>query len=131
MQWRILVPCIVLGLGIALRVTAAFAQEGVSDTSYPAPGHVFEAKFSDRQFRLDFHLNGKEMTYTRPDGSGDTVHYTAIEIRPQVFMVYWTEPKSGSNVTHVEDFERGVVYTNIARRDGQFFNLKGTLQKVQ
>jgi hypothetical protein len=68
------------------------------------------------------------MSYTRPDGTGDTVQYVAIEIRPQVFMVYWTEPKSGARVVHVEDFERGVVFGNTA--DGAFIHAKGTLKRV-
>ena len=45
-------------------------------------------------------------------------------------MVYWHEPQSGDNVTHVEDFERGEVYTNIAARDGSFTHLKGQLKIV-
>ncbi len=71
------------------------------------------------------------MTYTRPDGSGDTVQYTAIEIRPRVFMVYWTEAKTGNRVVHVEDFERGIVFGNTAMTNGTFTHSKGTLKPVQ
>ena len=45
-------------------------------------------------------------------------------------MVYGHESASGNNVSHVEDFERGIVYTNIATKEGRFFNLKGTLKKL-
>ncbi|MCM3378143.1 hypothetical protein M3654_24340, partial [Bacillus licheniformis] len=31
-------------------------------------------------------------------GVTDTVQYTAREVRPQVYMVYWHEPSTGSNV---------------------------------
>lgn len=125
-----------LGIAFGLSLTAAsataFAQGAIeSDRSYPAPGHVYEVQFGGQQYRLNYDPNGKEMTYTRPDGSGDTVQYTAIEIRPNVFMVYWTEPKSGSHVTHVEDFERGIVYVSNVRKDGRFIHAKGPIKKIQ
>jgi hypothetical protein len=103
-----------LGFSVRTANTTPFAQE-----AFPATGNVYEVTFGDRPFRVDFDTNGKQMTFTRPDGSGDTVQYTAVEIRPNVFMVYWTEPKSGTHVTHVEDFERGMVYAVSFRRDGQ------------
>jgi hypothetical protein len=117
-------------LGFALTATPCVAQEFRTDASYPAPGHVYALKFGDREFHLNFDQDRKHMTYTRPDGSGDTLEYVAVEIRPQIFLVYWTEPKSGSRVTHVEDFERGVVWGNTARTDGSFIHSKGTLKLV-
>lgn len=63
-------------------------------------------------------------------GVTDTVQYTAREIRPQVYMVYWHEPSTGSNVVRVEDFERGTVDTNIATKDGQFLHMSGALTIV-
>jgi hypothetical protein len=129
MHSRELLAAMAISFLALLNGTAARAQMQ-SDPSYPAPGHSYEASFSDRQFRLDFSPNGKDMTFTRADGSADTVQYTAVEIRPQVFMVYWHESASGNSVTHVEDFERGIVYTNIATKDGHFINLKGTLKKL-
>jgi hypothetical protein len=105
--------------------TASFGQ-----SAFPGPGNVYEVTFGDRQFRLNFDSNGKDMTFTRPDGSGDTVQYTAVEFRPNVFIVYWTEPKSGTHVTHVEDFERGVVYAVSFRKDGGSINAKGTIKKA-
>ncbi len=107
------------------------AEELATDASFPAPGHVYEINFGDRQFRVKFDTDGKTMTYTRPDGSGDTVQYTAIEIRPRVFMVYWAELKSGNRVVHVEDFERGVVFGNTATTNGTFIHSKGTLKRVE
>lgn len=124
--------CIIVGVGLMLGGGAAFAQEAMkSDPSYPAPGHVYEVQFGGQQFRLNYDPNGKEMTYTRPDGSGDTVQYTAIEVRPNVFMVYWIEPKSGTHVTHVEDFERGIMYVSNVRKDGRFIHAKSPLKRVQ
>ena len=106
------------------------AEELSSDASFPAPGHDYDVSFGDRQYRLKFDADRKTMSYTRPDGTGDTVQYVAIEVRPQLFMVYWTEPKSGGRVVHVEDFERGVVFGNTARSDGGFIHAKGTLKRV-
>ena len=43
-------------------------------------------------------------------------------------MVYWHEPSTGSNVVHVQDWNTGTVWTNIAGKDGSFTNLKGTIK---
>jgi hypothetical protein len=107
-----------------------YAQQAPSDQSYPALGHVFEAKFGDRAFKLVFDSNKKEMTFTRLDGSSETVAYTAKELRPALFLVYWKEPVSGNAVTHIEDFEKSTVDTNIATKDGKFFNLHGTWKRL-
>ena len=45
-------------------------------------------------------------------------------------MVYWHEPHVGDNVVHVQDYNQGIVYTNIASRNGEFLHLKGTLEIV-
>lgn len=105
--------------------TTALAQ-----STFPAFGHAYDVKFGERQFRLEFDLNGQEMKFARPDGSGDTVQYKAVEIRPNVFIVYWTEPKSGTHVTHVEDFDRGIVDAVSFRKDGSSVHAKGALQKA-
>jgi hypothetical protein len=107
------------------------AQELATDASFPAPGRVYAVSLGERQFRLKFDADGKTMTYTRPDGTGDTMQYADVEIRPQLFMVYWTEPKSGTRVMHIEDFEHGVVFANSARTDGTFIHAKGTLKRVE
>ncbi|MGP2961464.1 MoaF-related domain-containing protein [Serratia ureilytica] len=98
-----------------------------------AVGKVVQVTFGDFAFKLDF-TDDKTMTFTgigeASQGITDTVQYTAVEIRPKVYMVYWHEPQSGDNVTHIEDFERGEVYTNIAAKDGSFTHLKGQLKIV-
>ena len=102
------------------------------ESRFPAPGHSYEVRFGALSFRLDFNADGKALTFT---GIGDTttpkqtVHYTAVPIRPGVFMVYWTEA-DGTKVVHVEDFERGLVHTNIAGPDGSFTNLSGVLKAL-
>ena len=104
--------------------------------AYPPIGQVWQVRFGDMAFDLDFAADGKAMTYTHV-GAGEavalpqaTVYYTAVPIRPGVFMVYWIEP-DGSTVTHVEDFEQGVVHTNITLPDGTFINKSGPLKRVR
>jgi glyoxylase-like metal-dependent hydrolase (beta-lactamase superfamily II) len=98
--------------------------------AYPAAGKKVEVSFGDTTFELNFH-DDKSMSYVGTagmfKGMGDDVQYTAVEIRPQVFMVYWHEPKTGSNVVHVQDFQNGIVHTNIAQTDGQFLHMDGKL----
>ncbi|MEZ6011671.1 MAG: MBL fold metallo-hydrolase [Hyphomonas sp.] len=98
---------------------------------YPLVGRKAKVDFGDFAFGLDF-KDHRQMTFTDLtgafDGLTDTVNYTAVSIRPGVFMVYWSEPNSTrANVTHVQDIAQGIVYTNIAGPDGSFTNLKGKL----
>ncbi|MEA3071668.1 MAG: hypothetical protein QOD29_3114 [Alphaproteobacteria bacterium] len=125
---------ILLGVVLSLSIShgsVALAQPATTNPSFPASGHQYEVKFPDRQFSVDYKPDGKEMTFTRPDGSGDTVQYTAIEIRPNVFMVYWTGPKDATHVTQVVDFEREIIYATAAYKDGRFVNLRGTIKRLQ
>ncbi|MCX8508485.1 MAG: hypothetical protein ORN49_06350 [Rhodobacteraceae bacterium] len=96
---------------------------------FPALGKKVDVRFGDLAFRLDF-TSENQMTFTglvAPYlGQSETVTYTAVEIRPDVYMVYWKE-KDGTAVVHVEDFGKGIVHTNIARPDGNFWNLSGSL----
>ncbi|MGG5209878.1 MoaF-related domain-containing protein [Chryseobacterium sp. MIQD13] len=98
---------------------------------YPAIGHKVEVDFGTLKFVLDFKDN-KEMSFTgvseNVKGSTDTVQYTAVEVAKNVFMVYWHEPKLGSNVTHIQDYNKNIIYTNIAEPNGSFTHLKGTLK---
>ena len=103
--------------------------------AFPVIGRKAEVNFGGEYvFELDFH-DERTMTFTglvaRAEGRliTDTVRYTAVEVAPNVYMVYWTE-KDNTHVVHVEDFGHGVVYTNIAAPNGSFTNLKGTLKII-
>lgn len=100
---------------------------------YIAEGKIVQVTFGDFAFRLDF-TDSQTMTFTgngpASQGITDTVRYTAVEIRPQVYMVYWHEPGTGDNVTHVQDYPRGIVYTNIASGDGSFTHLTGQIKII-
>lgn len=98
-------------------------------------GHKFKVDFGQMSFLLHFE-SAEQLTWTTlsggPAGDGETVKITMTLIRPDVYMVYWVEPKhNGNTVTHVEDFANGVVYTNITTPDNGFINLKGTLTLVE
>ena len=98
---------------------------------YPAIGKKVEVDFGVVKFVLDFKDN-TTMTFTGTAGSSknstDTVSYTAVEVAKNVFMVYWHEPHLGFNVTHIQDYNKNRVYSNIARPDGTFTHPKGTLK---
>lgn len=106
----------------------------MTEPVFPAPGHSYRADFGELAFRLNFHHDGKAMTFSplgeNAGNDSQTIDYTAVPIRDQVFLVYWTEA-DGTTVTHVEDFERELVHTNITGPDGTFVNLTGKLTKVQ
>lgn len=98
---------------------------------YPAISRKVEVDFGAVKFVLDFKDN-TTMTFTGTAGSSknstDTVAYTAVEVAKNVFMVYWHEPHLGFNVTHIQDYNKNMVHSNIAGPDGTFTHPKGTLK---
>jgi hypothetical protein len=105
---------------------------------FPATGHVYEANFNEGLIlvRLTFGADGKTMTFQDAGSKmpgmkpSESVSYTAVEVRPQVYLVTWQE-QDKMTVVHLEDFERGTVRSHITAPSGDFFQLSGTLTKIQ
>jgi hypothetical protein len=51
--------------------------------------------------------------YTNGPAFGEKIRYQAREVACNVFEVHWKEPNKGDTVTHVQDFNRMHVCTNI------------------
>ena len=96
---------------------------------YPAIGRKVEVNFGAMQFVLDYKDN-KTMSFSGTGNAKDTVQYTATEVAQNVFMVYWSEPVLKAMVTHIQDYNKGIVYTNIAYPNGEFLHLNGTLKVI-
>ena len=98
---------------------------------YPPIGRAARVDFDGAAFRLHF-VDNTTMSFEDTSGAfggvRDTVRYNAVEVSRNVFMIYWHEPSTGSNVVHVQDWNTGAVWTNIAGKDGSFTNLKGTIK---
>jgi hypothetical protein len=100
-------------------------------------GRQFDFVFGDNAiYRLRFidaqHLDVTVMA--DPSYAKGTLNHFEIvmtEICSDVYMVTWVEPKTGNTVTHVEDYERGIAYTNITDlASKQFWRLKGIIRPV-
>ncbi|EIY5154410.1 MBL fold metallo-hydrolase [Klebsiella variicola] len=98
---------------------------------YPPIGKIAEVNFDGIVFELHF-TDNKTMSFEGTAGAfkgvKDTVEYKAVEISKNVFMVYWHEPNTGSNVVHVQDWNTGTVYTNISGKDNSFTHLTGSIK---
>lgn len=57
--------------------------------------------------------------FTRGPAFGERVKYQAREVACNVFEVHWKEPKKGDTVTHVQDYKRQHVCTNITNINRQ------------
>ena len=105
----------------------------MSTTHFPAIGHVYEANFGSWVHHLHYESE-TVMTLTIAEGpfegTSETVQITVTPIRPGVFMVCWQE-KDKTTVVHVEDFENGIVHTNITERSGAYIRRSGTLKKLR
>jgi glyoxylase-like metal-dependent hydrolase (beta-lactamase superfamily II) len=98
---------------------------------YPAVGRSIKVDFGAFAFRNSF-KDAHHMTFLGLNGGykglTDNVITTVVEVSPYVYMVYWSEPNSTkSNVVHVQNYNTGTVWTNIAAPDGKFYNMKGKL----
>ncbi|MGQ5228126.1 MoaF-related domain-containing protein [Streptomyces sp. yara] len=63
-----------------------------------------------------------------PDGHTETVTLDLKEIREGVYLNSWTEA-SGATVTHLEDFARATVYSNVTV-DGTLYNFVGSIKEA-
>ena len=101
--------------------------------TFPAPGHTYEARFGDLAFHLKFDAEGKTMRFTSAEAldfnTAESVIYRALFLRPGLFLVTWTEADA-TTVTHVEDFDKGLVHTNITKPDHTFLNLSGSWTRL-
>ena len=98
-------------------------------------GQTFDFIFSqESSYRLRFvDQHNLEVTVLADPGypAGTINHFTIemTELRPDIYMVTWIEPATGNTVTHVEDYQAGVVYTNITDLASKgFWRLKGAIQ---
>lgn len=99
--------------------------------AFPGLGKVVEANFGDRVFHLKF-LDESTMSFEGMSGVvkgiSDTAIYSAIELRSGLYLVYWYEHNLKINVVHVEDYDRGLVYSSFVDLEGNFVRLSGTLK---
>lgn len=63
-------------------------------------------------------------------GHTEKVETTIAEIRPNVYMVAW-KGISGATVTHIEDHENGIVYSNATLPDCSFYTMEGTIRPAE
>ncbi|MHA3789993.1 MoaF-related domain-containing protein [Flavobacterium hauense] len=95
-------------------------------------GNTYKMETDFLKVRLFFESDNS-MIFTILDGELTAIGYTEkvettiAEIRPNVFMVAWKEI-SGATVTHVEDHQNGIVYSNATLPDGSFYTMKGTIR---
>jgi predicted SnoaL-like aldol condensation-catalyzing enzyme len=132
MKKILFVSTVLFVIGVSVAYSQNKKNKTKMENKIAVIGNTFKADFGQMAFQLHFE-SPTQMTFSPilPDGLGssETVKTTMVEIRPNVYMVYWKE-KSGFTITHLEDFEKGIVYTNITMTDHSFVNLKGKLTKL-
>lgn len=101
---------------------------------FNAVGHTYEADLGgDMLVQFEYNsvtsmkvygLKGKYKGFT------ETVEISVMPIRPGVFMVGWQEDNQ-TTVTHIEDFEKGIVYTNITLPGNKSLRVQGSFRRVK
>lgn len=84
--------------------------------------------YGDDMFIIDIKTNTLKFVGIKGKWKGlsETVNYTAVEICPKVYMLYWSESQNGSKVTQVQNWNTMDIYSNIAINE-KFYNLKGKI----
>ncbi len=100
----------------------------------PVIGHRFLFDFgTDNQYEMNFISDSQlDVTVVADPGyaTGTVNHFETQRtvLRPDLYLVTWTEPATGNTVTHVQDFANATVYTGITDlASKQFWNLRGTI----
>ena len=89
-------------------------------------------------FKAELHFESTDsLTFKIIEGGGpgepghtEKVQIVMAEVRPQVYMVAWREA-TGATVTHIEDHENGILYSNATLADGSFYPMKGTIKPIK
>lgn len=105
----------------------------IAQISHPTlAGSKFNVRLAKMKILLDYKtdiemhftiIDGGEMVKT---GYSETVPVKVFGIKTGLFVVGWKE-KSGATVSHVEDLENQILYSNITMPDGNFYNLIGSI----
>lgn len=64
-----------------------------------------------------------------PFRHSEVVDTHVVSLGNSVFAVSWKEA-TGATVTHVQDFDRGVIYSHATLTDGQFLRLTGSITVI-
>lgn len=57
------------------------------------------------------------------------VKYQYREIRPGAYLIYWQE-KDGGTVTHLDDFQQGLSYSNYTTPQLEFYTMSGSIKQL-
>lgn len=92
------------------------------------PNAIYQLHFLDQE-HLDVTVVA-DASY--PKGTVNHFEISMTQLRPNLYMVTWVEPETSNSVTHVEDYERGMAFTNITDiASKQFWRLKGKIQPLK
>ena len=112
-----------------------FLKDGTPEANdFPAAGHTFEADLGgDILVQFEYHsVNSMTIHGMKGEHKGftETVEIRVTPVREGVYMVGWQE-KNQTTVTHIEDFERGILYSNITLPGNRSLRLQGAFHKVK
>lgn len=101
--------------------------------SYPPISRKAEVQFGNniviRHFKDNKHMFLEGKAGELKDVA-ENVEYTAVQIAPGIYMVYWRETAKGFDVVAVEDYNNGILYTNISATDGTFTHVQGSIKII-
>ncbi|MDB5114789.1 MAG: hypothetical protein JWQ79_281 [Mucilaginibacter sp.] len=98
-------------------------------------GNKFLVDFGMAKAVLHFQ-SAASLTFTITEKEGkewdetETVEMGLTELRPALYLATWKE-KNGNTITQVQDFEKGIVYSNWTLPSGEFIHVKGTIKLLQ
>lgn len=134
-HWDVIQPEITAGESLNGNPMTSFHVSRYNMNSISLQGNKFIAKVAPLNIELVFGTdNTLTFTVTHgaglvPDGHTETLVVMPYEIRRNVFFLGWTE-RSGATVTHLEDYNREILYTHITMPDQSFLVLEGEIKPL-
>jgi hypothetical protein len=100
-------------------------------TGLPLTGRTFDLDLGPFVRRVTF-LSDTQMRLRAqigPNTIDEVVKIDVTTVRPNVFMIGWTE-QSGNFIVQLQDHENSVVHNQARLADGQVFQAKGAIRAV-
>ncbi|PRY11888.1 hypothetical protein CLV24_10913 [Pontibacter ummariensis] len=99
-------------------------------TECPIIGHKYEVDFGNVVYHLHF-IDDKQMHYKAVGNAQEegTVKVQRTMLRHNLYLVSWQESDK-TTVTHVQDFQNMVIYSNITTSENDFIYTRGNLKAL-
>ncbi len=105
------------------------SQRAIKPVDFKPAGHEYDVDFGVFKTHWIF-KSSTDLTFIGISGKPETVTIHTVKVSDNVYLISWEETNK-AKIVNVNDFENGVVYSNIVMPDGAFLRLQGRLTQTR